>query len=195
MNKFQVSSGKLIISDPCYSRDDDTFIVKAKNGEWSVSIDNNRLVAHHIDYPESNDNLKNMPDFTQCVDSGQIGIFDDDIYPYGNTGKHDDLNTFYGKCCNDDYIIIDNAGVNTPTPFGDGCFPVYLIKDGDDVVRILIDFDDDGDDDEYIDCDDEYCRFCAEELRFCSCDDDDDPEFFYPDDDDYEFFDELDDCE
>lgn len=79
------------------------------------------------------------------VDSGQMGVFDDSIYPKEEeTGEFDDVTTFYGKCChatlsNQQEDLIDGAGAVTSSGWGDGTYSFFT----NDTVRknaILIDY-------------------------------------------------------
>lgn len=99
IGKFQVESGKLRVSDPCY--DKDTWcageIKNVKNGEWqacvSYSDEGNwgirvaTLICVHKDHKLGtwdkhplDDNTWKKQSFEVGVDSGQAGIFDDKYF-------------------------------------------------------------------------------------------------------------------
>lgn len=80
------------------------------------------------------------------VDSGQLGVFDDSIYPKEKEKgtSYDDPNTFYGKCClatlsEDREGLIDGAGAVTRSGYGDGSYR-FLTNDGVSINAFMIDF-------------------------------------------------------
>ncbi len=103
-------SDKVVISDPCYSRDTwcmGTSNVKPgpyrtlltytdKTAGWGTRVAE-LMVAHETH--TVNDNWEKT-DIHVGVDSGQAGIFCDTIYPHGDTGEYGEKDTFYGQCCN-----------------------------------------------------------------------------------------------
>lgn len=127
MQEFEVKSGKLVITDPCY----DLGIwcnatVDAKNGKWVADVEKikegfsrNRcamLMAYHagtlLENPKLREELRsrfklNAPlEFVFGVDSGQLGYFDLEIYKNDGSvttsleGWDDpDTEPWYGSCC------------------------------------------------------------------------------------------------
>lgn len=88
---FLLVSDKLIVTDPCYSKDDSNIITAVKLGIWMSEVTQitdkswgtriAELRAYHKSYKGSlNRNWKDC-NFTVDVDSGQAGIFDDKFYP------------------------------------------------------------------------------------------------------------------
>jgi hypothetical protein len=89
------------------------------------------------------------------VDSGQAGVFDDSIYPHGDTGQFEEEGTFYNAACKATLGDIDNpvypypsfgtvieAGVVSSTGAGDGFYDSYGITDKDGkFILIVIDYD------------------------------------------------------
>lgn len=146
IGSFEVKSGKLRISDPCYDLDTwcagtldnvlngkwNAKIEESDKGSWGIRVSN--LVAVHENYALS----ANNPELTKIdvgVDSGQCGIFDLDQYPKDDPGEYGDKNSFYGKVCNltcneDDMNqsagIIDNFGVVSRSGYGDGSYECYV---------------------------------------------------------------------
>lgn len=86
------------------------------------------------------------------VDSGQAGIFDENIYP--NTkeeqGEYGDSTSFYGKCCdntlNDIGCGVIEGGFVSRSGYGDGGYNCFVAKKDDEIVAINIIFI--GDDEE-----------------------------------------------
>jgi len=185
IGKFKVTSGEVIVSDPCYDKPHGNTKypingkLKAKNGTWRakvvVSDEGNwgdrvaYLVCNHVDHPlkhDSSDLIK--VDFQVCVDSGQAGVFDaanfkDDASAEGLERYYDKPaicvdEPWYSICCdrtlNDDGPgagVIPQGAVSS-SGYGDGSYECSVVKDGKEVVGIVIDFGlEDEDEDE--DCD------------------------------------------
>jgi hypothetical protein len=158
MKTFEVKSGKVVISDPCYTRDTwcQKVLDNVKNGEWIV---NTELIGGRIGTLEAHVSGSNKKTYDYVndlgVDSGQLGIFDDSIYPTGeNTGEYDDKSSFYGKCCDktlgdEQFGIVDNLGVVSSSGWGDGSYTACLGIDNEGkVVSIFVEFIGDEDDDD-----------------------------------------------
>ena len=186
MSKFKVKSGKLNITDPCYT--DGTwcalFEMKAKNGIWKAEIETGYedrvkiLRAYHINHPAASP----FPKIGEVgVDSGQMSIIDSDSYPKGgdDTGECGDFNneervpiSFYDECCKatlseDMFGIVSKyaSGAVSSTGLGDGLYNVYGEMDGKELVAVEIVFMDDNF---------EYCNGCGEYEDECICNDDED---------------------
>jgi hypothetical protein len=100
---------KVIVSDPCYSRDvwcmgviDNVLPGKYKAVvRYSEDKRVKSLTVFHETMKESSIRKGIKANFIVGVDSGQAGIFCDSIYPKENDiGDYDDKNSFYGACCN-----------------------------------------------------------------------------------------------
>lgn len=157
------------MSDPCYSRDSIEHgimgvIDNVVNGEWTAHI--TQASDRYVETLEANHigssvlaAWEQLP-FEVCVDSGQAGIFSEELYPQGdNVGEYDDLNTFYGRACAATYDEKDRTkrfgfieeGVVSSSGFGDGGYKAFAAKDAyGRVVAVMIEFIGDEDDD----CDD-----------------------------------------
>jgi len=151
--KFEIISGKIVISDPCYTRD--TWCIgvidNVKNGKWNFTanqIDSCGRRIQNIEAYHSGSSVKNYKYIEDLgVDSGQLGIFDDSIYPHGeDMGEYDDKTSFYGKCCEitlskDAVGSVDNLGVVSSSGYGDGNYEAVLGLDVEgQVVKIEICF-------------------------------------------------------
>ena len=103
LGTFEVTSGKLIITDPCYKFDEEN-VIPAKNGTWTASVEYNNsgyvaeLIVLHQDYYRVGA-TEQILDFTCPVDSGQAGVFDADAYAQNQGGEYGNMDTFYGKIC------------------------------------------------------------------------------------------------
>jgi len=103
MLTFEVVSGEIVISDPCYSIEPPTWCagtVKAKNGTWGVYYQTDdrgdhitEIWAYSLDAavnrPHIPDELTQAPPlpFINGVDSGQLGYFDRSHYRNDDSAK------------------------------------------------------------------------------------------------------------
>lgn len=194
--RFAVSSGKINITDPCYTTDTTCalFNLPAEIGEWLAVAEYEdgkwgycvkSILAHRANTSRFAYDFQLLSDDIG-VDSGQCGIFDAKFYPQGeSTGEYEDKDSFYGKVCeltsNDEehekdksipystYGIIDNFGVVSSSGYGDGCYKAYGIKnDAGELVFIRVDFLENEDIEED---DDDRCWDCGEYKYNCTCDD------------------------
>ena len=174
IGSFEVTSGKLRVTDPCYDRDTRCAgtIENALKGWWNASVVKTdgsdgwgrrcaTLIVQHKSYyflPESYKWVKTGIDVG--VDSGQAGVFEDSLYPHGETGEYGDTTTFYGRACNQS---IDKDGCGTAgviaegavssSGYGDGSYDCYTITEQDGTViavkiEFLCEYEDDFEDEE-----------------------------------------------
>ena len=191
---FEVTSGVIVCSDPCYTLD--TFcqgiVENVKKGTWIAEVietDEGNwgkrialLTIRHKDVEEPDANVDIMG-FIGGVDSGQFGFFDKDFYrndesaedlPRYNFGEGFEIesgDSWYRACC---HLTLDEKqwgvlpnGVVSSSGFGDGSYPVYGAKNGNEYVYfsvIFIQADDDFDDEENHQCDD-----CGYYYHECQC--------------------------
>ena len=120
---FEVSSGKIVIGDPCYETNPS---YPAKNGPWTAHVVTTeepfwgkrikKVVVHHKDFDPADSKIRRLKeDFS--VDSGQAGVFD--YLSYGSDG-------FYDLCCKEtlskkQYGYIE-GGFVTSSGHGDGWY-------------------------------------------------------------------------
>lgn len=162
---FKVKSGNLRITDPCYDKGTwcSGVLDDCKIGTWETfyKLDDtgnkvSELLAFYSDI--SSRTLKSEKWLEQSidvgVDSGQCGIFDDELYP--NPG---DKKSFYSKCCDftsSDYAgVVENFGVVSSSGDGDGSYTCYTLEDKDGVVGIKIIFLEKSEDDDYFNDDED----------------------------------------
>jgi hypothetical protein len=176
IGSFKVTSGSIIVSDPCYGMSivyEGTHAAKldAKNGTWVGEIvlhqgRVSRLVCYHKKHGLYKVGLK-LADFEVAVDSGQAGVFDSESYRNDETVKdwpesdrlYEDVicpeEPWYSWCCDrtcsEDQAGAVPNGVVSSTAWGDGCYKCEIAKEEDVVVAVSIDFyyedEDDNDDD------------------------------------------------
>lgn len=149
---FNVTSGKIIVTDPCYDMDVWCLIknISAKNGMWKGGIALNpeegrvsRLMAFHSDYYEQYCTGKwKLVKGDLGVDSGQCSIFDQKFYKKNHGGdyvdptnkKYKDMPNFYSKCCWATFEtkhrsgIVDSSGIVSSSGYGDGSYNLEIIK-------------------------------------------------------------------
>lgn len=152
LGNFEVTSGKIIVTDPCYQFDEDN-VISARSGKWEALIDYDaqghvsELLVRHIHCQElfpSNTEL----DVTCPVDSGQAGVFDADRYAQHQGGSYNRPDTFYGQCCqltnsNDGGIVVEEGtsiGAVSTTGYGDGNYIVEGWYHRGELVGVQINF-------------------------------------------------------
>ncbi len=159
MNTFEIKSGQLIVTDPCYPREGE-FIHKAKKGKWYAEVEHSEgciscLIAKH-ESCRGQGYWKTVS--SAGVDSGQMSIFDLSAYGDGE-GEADDDGSFYNKCCREtcksfdhrpenkdrpesdyEFGIVDECGAVSTSGLGDGCYPIEVIKEGDEIVAVRVTF-------------------------------------------------------
>ena len=150
---FEVVSGTLVCSDPCYEIPTwcQGIVNNVKKGTWIAEvIEEDGCIAllsiRHKDVEEPDANVTPM-DFIGGVDSGQFGFFDKDFYRNDESAK--DLpkyefsadfdkeagDVWYRACCiltlgDERWGVLPN-GVVSSSGYGDGSYDVYGAKNGD----------------------------------------------------------------
>ena len=153
----EITLGKHVhISDPCYDRDVwcRTELTKVKPGSYRVyTVHNdeegrvhNLMLLNAEKYGPWQFFVQWCQDENVGVDSGQMGVFDDSIYPTEKEigESFDDPKTFYGRCCQATLAdemegLIDGAGAVTSSGYGDGTYWVFT-NTGVTKNAILIDY-------------------------------------------------------
>ncbi|WP_136608705.1 DUF4241 domain-containing protein [Paenibacillus dokdonensis] len=164
LGNFEVNSGQLVVSDPCYELNTTSIIMgvldNVLNGTWIGQAEKvevrewgeacSKLTAYHYSVAEQESYLEWVKcPFIVGVDSGQAGIFDMSKYripdanaPKGSTGTD---NEWYDSCCDitesgEEAGVMD-GGVVSRTGMGDGTYGVYMTtNDQNQVVGVKIVF-------------------------------------------------------
>jgi hypothetical protein len=166
MNGFEITSGAMRLTDPCYDLDvwcaGD--LENVRNGKWfaeAIRIDDPvwgnrvaRLVVRHESFADADDrefHEEIMNDFG--VDSGQFGFFDRAKYAEQHGGKYNDETSFYGEVCkltSGKTLAVRNFGAVSTSGCGDGVYPVYIERDDQGLVigAVAIFMDEDEDDED-----------------------------------------------
>jgi hypothetical protein len=156
LGEFEVTSNKLIITDPCYNKGTwcqgslenampgkwHAYIQYRDEGDWGIR--NSTIVAVHEScrlqdavlsgYLYTN-HLANSLDADIGVDSGQAGIFDWDKYPNEDPGEYGDESSFYGRICR---TTLGDDEIEPKDHFGAGVVPEGCVTrsgDGDGGYR------------------------------------------------------------
>lgn len=174
LGNFQVESGRLMVTDPCYGHDGiHNVLNNVANGNWYafVTINSESQIATLVATKRcSVMTERHKADFTVYVDSGQAGIFDvahyannDDVGSYeafSNVPFRDskDHEPWYKMCC--DRTLDETSagtipfGVVSSSGYGDGGYECFYGVDAEgEIVVVQIVFID-----PYVDgCDEEDC--------------------------------------
>ena len=137
---FQVKNS-LVVVDPCYKQDLHLEVrLKARAGEWVAFTDNgNSIIARHSDYKHGE--FKEIGE--AGVDSGQLGIWDADFWTANNNcNDYNEVGKWYRNICD---LTLKNGGGKYGEGLvcdtgGDGCFPVEVIYDGDEIIAVRVTF-------------------------------------------------------
>lgn len=156
---FNVVSGKVCLSDPCYKVGTwcGKYNVPAMNGKWLVSyeeIDKTiySFTAHHEDIHKIFYTADWINDLG--VDSGQFGIFDASIYDGG--GDFDEPG-FYKDCCDATLSkancgIIQGKGFVSSSGYGDGNYSAFaLYSEEGELVSLNVVFVEEDEEDDWLD--------------------------------------------
>lgn len=160
----------VMVSDPCYSEPTwcqtklenvkagiyNVYVEKQDEGDWGVRC--GKLIAIHENYILFS---KSWEHHSNCgVDSGQLGIFDypsyrnDAVeivaptsttkYPDFQLPKENEGDDWYEKMCK--FTLSDESwgtyenGVVSSSGIGDGGYDLFVMKDGDEIVGMIVDF-------------------------------------------------------
>lgn len=110
MRTFEVTSGAIAVSDPCYTSETWCmgYLENVKNGTWNFEVIYGyedrikELRIFHADLsefpdPEKSDLLES--DIEVGVDSGQAGFFDKEFFDTTPKGKYGETGSFYDTAC------------------------------------------------------------------------------------------------
>lgn len=153
LGSFEVKSGQVVVSDPCYELDANTIIMgilePALAGTWHAEVEkvelpdwgeaNAKLTAYHQSVQSQAEVLEWIKcSFIVGVDSGQAGIFDREQYRIPDAAADDapaddapaDTDSdWYLACCDitedGEEAGVLEGGVVSRTGIGDGAYGVY----------------------------------------------------------------------
>lgn len=155
LGNFEVTSGQLVVADPCYELDTSIVIMgvvePALNGTWVSEVEkaeipdwgeaNARLTAYHRSVAEQGAFLEWIKcPFVAGVDSGQAGIFDIHKYriPDAEEASESTDTAWYYACCDitesGEEAGVLEGGVVSRTGIGDGAYGVYKAVNAEDQV-------------------------------------------------------------
>lgn len=168
VGRFSCFSGRLIVSDPCYSIEEHShclgIIDDAAIGEWdvilvltSVSPFGAHIAQIMVQHESMRQRYVGIEEFTgECfdvgVDSGQVGIFDALAYRNEAIASRlihrvekpiDSGDAFYSLCCDATMRLRGGTfpfGAVTTSGFGDGCYRALIHKRDELVVAVNVQF-------------------------------------------------------
>lgn len=178
LGSFELTGDKLMVTDPCYTRGTwcQGVIDNCVPGFWhawthmTTDTDGRGTRVAELEAMAGLAHGGQLTDWVRLdvdvgVDSGQCGVFDDNLYPDGETGEYGDLTTFYGRACaatyyddpaNFKYGDVIAEGAVSSSGYGDGGYNAYVKKNSDGrvcAVKVVFigDEDEQADDDEQLD--------------------------------------------
>lgn len=155
---FKISSGKIVIADPCYSRDamiPSNLITNVATGVWTAEITRNNMgriasltvynnVAQILD-PSITTQVSKAPEipFLVNVDSGMAGFFDADQFKVDDAITDEPLSDwivlakpetkYYSACVfqkhTDEHWGTIHSGAIAQSGYGDGSYKCLGLKD------------------------------------------------------------------
>lgn len=156
---FNVESGRLILTDPCYDKDTrGGYEVEAVNGQWVAEVRYKdtgawgervcSIFAVSIDYNASYDDHEISYVDGLGVDSGQMSIWDAEDYTtdewrYHLIGYGDGTDRPANGTLNSDMCYRDDRGVACQSGYGDGEYEAvcyHLDDDDSPVIAVEIRF-------------------------------------------------------
>ncbi len=163
IGNFSVESGKLIVTDPCYSTADTEMQVQlsnVKNGGWTASIsytDDATVETLMAYFAEKKPSGKwHVCDRLIAIDSAQAGIFDADLFGKDESVPGEVENVYdiemseeglkYYVVCSDRVASDDQGGIIpggaiAMSGYGDGLYEVSIKYNASkEVVGVMIDF-------------------------------------------------------
>jgi hypothetical protein len=198
-NNFEVKSGVMVCSDPCYSLDTWCMgiVENVKNGTWLASIETSdegdwgvriaTLEVRHNDFKDTNLKFVDELPFTGGVDSGQFGFFDKEFYRndesakdlpkygFGDEFDKESGDIWYRACCDltlgkERWGVLPN-GVVSSSGYGDGSYGVFGEKNAEgEYVAFKVVFIW-GDEGDEFDDEGDVCGVCNNDWIECECDD------------------------
>jgi hypothetical protein len=149
MEIIQLNAGKARLTDPCYDRSVScNAVLDVLPGDWEVRVEEEGcyLLAHHLSYPAdvTSPFWRDMPEAEDLgVDSGQIGIFADELFPE-EPGDYEE-GTFYMAACHageepeggivkfEDKVV----GYCVATCYGDGTYKAQVRTNVDGIITAI----------------------------------------------------------
>jgi len=176
MKTFEIISGIIVASDPCYVLDTNSpcmgVIENVKKGLWEVSVEKidsfgSRVAVFNISRIGSHSNGRPFTfPFSACVDSGQFGFFDKDFFrddkvaenlsksDFGEGYATQEGDSWYRAVCNitlseEGYGVVPSGAVSS-SGYGDGSYDVVGFKDDSgEWVAFSVTFISDNEDEDY----------------------------------------------
>ncbi len=160
------NSGKMIVSDPAYNFDEkkyatsewnlNYYVPNTRRGQWNCWISQHtyeesgkRNAAMYVIHASVIDRFNDPVDSSLKwqkvsmvgVDSGQLGVFDANVYYGGNEMWYNKVTKTISK--NPLKAMVNSEYMITETGFGDGMYDLYTLTKKNKIVGIRVDFIDD----------------------------------------------------
>lgn len=187
---FEVMSGTLVCSDPCYEIPTwcQGIVENVKKGKWNAQIERMNLgdwgerisvlmVSHESNPNPTFDFDEHLP-FTAGVDSGQFGFFDKDFYRndesakdlpkynFSNDFDRESGDVWYRACAqltlgDERWGVLPN-GVVSSSGIGDGSYDVFAETNPEgEVIALCVVY--------LWEDEEEECENCGENIHDCEC--------------------------
>jgi hypothetical protein len=145
MLQFNIHSGFVNLTDPCYNTDTwcGAYKIPARTGRWNAEIaeDDDRVASFTVFADGFSDVMLSHMSVNFGVDSGQFGIFDSDTYVGDSDADgrkwYFDICELTNPCC----IIPDSTGFCSSSGYGDGSYEGFSSYDEEGkLVKFRIEF-------------------------------------------------------
>lgn len=170
--KFQITSGKMRATDPCYTKRKDLGypientmngdwrfkLVWSDEGDWGIRVKELIVWNDSVLDAKSVDNVAftEVKDFYVGVDSGQAGFFDEDKYPNGTDLDERFYNEIGRGTLSPRQVGLVSFGVVSSSGLGDGGYPLFVHRDENGkAIAAKIDYLPEGEEEDYADDEDE----------------------------------------
>jgi hypothetical protein len=160
IGEFQMESGKMIVTDPCYEKGTwcQGVLDNVKNGKWEAFIETSGYIKNWGNRVSSlfvvSDGYKIKSDwekqeFEVGVDSGQAGCFDEKYFPqkWFNDPAVSILSVydnFYNKCCDitcsSKQAGCISFGAVSSSGYGDGVYTCCVEKEDGEIKAVWINY-------------------------------------------------------
>lgn len=151
VGSFEVASGEVLVTDPCYTEERSWTRLSVKNGVWKAAVFRSHfdgsfgsrpaeLHAYHEQHLDDDLVVWNRGGFMD-VDSGQGGIFDASSYPTSEPTRKSWYEQLIDITCYNDFAGAIEGGCVSSSGFGDGSYKIFSgSTEGGTVVAIRIQF-------------------------------------------------------
>jgi hypothetical protein len=186
LGSFNVNSGRVVISDPCYDLGSwsQTVIDNVKTGQWVAVIEqldkghlgicNAKIIVYHSEHGMPYEHRWRIIEYDVIMDSGQVGFFDIEVFrndavakpstSLGASKQEERGERWYRHICDLATNTEEGAGVTeggavSSSGYGDGGYSLFIVRDNGQIVAMKIVFIPDV----------VLCEDCGESEDECCC--------------------------